>query len=106
MGQRNGKEIMPGAHRNGDLRVCSATTVVQNQGSVYVNGRLWAVEGSENSHTGGGLIPSGHTVFCEGKKVIVHAPDHAVPDASCPIPATHCDPMTAEGSADVFAYGK
>lgn len=98
---------MPKAHRDGDLRVCSAKTVVQNQSTVTVNGKLWAVKGSHNDHGNGGLInTTGSTVTIEGIEVIVHGPDHAVPDDLCPIPPTHCDPMTAEGSDDVTSYGK
>lgn len=98
---------MPKAHRDGDLRVCSAKTVVQNQSTVTVNGRLWAVRGTFNSHGNGGLINStGDTVDINGIPVIVHGPDHAVPDDLCPLPATHCDPMTAEGSPNVTTYGK
>ena len=94
-----------GVHRHGDLRVCGATTVVQNQSTVFVNGRLAAVEGTHNSHGEGDLIPTtGQTVFVEGKPVIVHGPDHAAPDNECPDPPTHCDPATAEGSDNVFAY--
>ena len=94
---------MPKAHRNGDLRTCGATTTVQNQGSVYVNGELWAVKGSFNSHGNGGLINSGTTVYVEGIEVIIHGPDNAEPDNLCPGP-NHCNPQTAEGSGDVFAY--
>lgn len=96
---------MPKAHRHGDARVCGASTVVQNQGTVYVNGELWAVEGSHNSHGNGGLIPTtGQSVVVDGKPIIVHGPDHAVPDNRCPRPPIHCDPMTAQGSDDVFCY--
>jgi len=38
---------MPAAHRHDDLRVCGATTIVSGQGTVFVNGKLWAVEGDE-----------------------------------------------------------
>lgn len=90
---------MPKAHRHGDKRVCGASTVVQNQSTVFVNGKLWAVENTINDHGNGQLIPTGHTVFVEGKPVIVHTPDHAKPDN-----AGHPDPMTAQGSDDVYAY--
>lgn len=91
---------MPQAHRNGDLRSCGATTTVQNQSTVFVNGELWAVKDTTNSHGAGQLINStGSTVFVEGIPVIVHGPDHAQPDN-----ASHPDPMTAQGSENVFAY--
>lgn len=92
-------------HRNNDLRVCGAVTAVQNQSSVFVNGELQAVLGSFNNHGNGGLINStGDSIYVEGKPIIVHGPDHANPDDLCPIPPTHCDPATAQGSPDSFAY--
>ena len=90
---------MPQVHRHGDARNCGATTVVQGQGTIYVNGKLWAVDNDPNTHTNGGLIPTGSTVFVEGKLVIVHTPDSAKPDN-----AGHPNPATAAGSDDVFAY--
>lgn len=94
---------MPKAHRNSDPRICGATTVVQNQSTVFVNGQLWAVRGSVNSHGSGGLInTTGDTVFIEGIPVIVHGPDDANPDLLELSP--HDNPKTAEGSPDVFAY--
>lgn len=91
---------LPQAHRHNDARSCGATTVVQNQSTVFVNGELWAVKDTINSHQEGGLINStGDTVFVEGINVIVHGPDHAKPDS-----LGHPDPMTAAGSPDVFAY--
>jgi hypothetical protein len=95
---------MPPAHRHGDARACGATTVVVGQSTVYVDGRLWAVEGDINSDGDGQLIASVSTVLIEGKKVIVHAPDDAAPDDLCiPIGGPHCEPKTAEGSGDTFA---
>lgn len=91
---------MPKAHKNGDSRNCGAITVVQNQSTVFVNGQLWAVRGDPNSHGAGNLINStGSTVIVEGIPVIVHGPDHANPDN-----ADHPDPMTDEGSPNVYAY--
>lgn len=96
---------MPAAHRNGDSRICGATTVVVGQSTVYVNDQLWAVQGDIDTHGAGGLIPSGSTVFVEDKPVIVHAPDSANPDSLCiPIGEPHCNPMTAQGSGDTNAY--
>lgn len=97
---------MPPAHRHDDLRVCGATTTVVGQGTVTVNGKLWAVDNDPNTHGGGGLIPSGSTVKIQGKRVIVHAADSAVADNLCPpIGPPHCNPQTAQGSGDVSAYG-
>ncbi len=96
---------MPASHRDGDLRVCGASTTVENQSTVFVNGKLWAVLNTTDSHGGGGLInTTGDTVFIEGKPVIVHGPDHAQPDSLCPVGDPHCDPATAQGSPDVNAY--
>lgn len=95
---------MPPAHRHGDARTCGATTVVIGQSTTYVDGRLWAVEGDVNTDGDGQLIPSVAGVLIEGKRVIVHAPDDAVPDDLClPVGGAHCEPMTAEGSSDTFA---
>lgn len=95
---------MPANHRDTDARICGAKTTVQNQSSVYVNGLLWAVDDSHNDHGNGGLIPTGTTVEIEGKKVIVHTPDHSRPDNRCPEAPPHCDPETAQGSPDDFTY--
>jgi len=97
---------MAPVHRNGDPRVCGASTVVVNQTTTYSEGQLWAVEGDPNSHGEGGLIPSGSTVYIEGKLIIVHAPDAASPDLLCPpFNGLHCAPATAGGSPKTFAYG-
>jgi hypothetical protein len=93
-----------GAHTQTMKRVCGASTVVQNQSTVFVHGQLWAVRMSYNDHGFGGLQnTTGSSVWIEGKPVIVHGPDHAYPDALCPWDH-HCDPETAQGSDSVFAY--
>ena len=89
------------AHRNGDLRECGATTVVVGQSTVFVNGKLWAVEDDINDHNNGELIASGSSVFIEGKPVIVHRPDLAKMDGAGHVGT---EDQTAEGSGDVFAY--
>lgn len=92
---------MPPVHLHGNLRTCGATTVVTGQSTVRSNGRLWAVEGDMNTHGGGALIASS-SVSINGKRVIVHRPDNAQPDGQCPIVGgAHCNPQTAQGSADV-----
>jgi hypothetical protein len=94
-----------GAHIHGHKRVCSATTTVENQSSVYVNDQLWAVRDSTNNHGLGGLIPTGQTVYVENKLVICHTPDSAQPDFLCfTVGGNHCDPKTDEGSGDTFCY--
>jgi hypothetical protein len=96
---------MPAAHRQFDGRSCGAITIVSGQGSVYVNNKLWAVDGDQNSHGAGGLRPSGSSVYVEGKLVIVNSPDSAAPDRLCPVVGgSHCAPSTSEGSGDVSAY--
>lgn len=93
------------AHRQGDQRICGATTIVQGQSDVYVNNKLWSVEGDPNTHGNGQLIATGQTVLVNNKKVICNTPDHANPDNQCPLGGQqHCDPMTAQGSDDTFAY--
>jgi hypothetical protein len=93
---------LPKAHRNADRRACGALTFVEGQSTVFVNGKLWAVENDGNTHTAGGLIPSFHGVFIEGKPVIVHTPDLAHVDG---LEHVATEDETAEGSGDVFAYG-
>ena len=90
------------AHRHGDLRTCNATTKVSGQSTVFVNNKLWAVDGDENTHINGKLKPSGQTIFIEGKKVIVHKPDttYNADNASHPVGSTD----TAQGSPNTFAY--
>ena len=47
---------MPSVHRDGDGRICGATTIVSGNSTVYANNKLVAVNGDPNSHGGGGLI--------------------------------------------------
>jgi hypothetical protein len=93
--------MMPGAHRQDDTRACGATTIASDFG-VYVNGKLWSVEGDADSHGGGALISVvGSTILIGGKKVIVASGDQASADALHLPPATYPD----SHSTDVFAYG-
>ena len=95
---------MPGAHRDGDSRFCGATTIVQGQGTVTVNGKLWAVEGDPESHIHGNLVAvtGAKNVYINGKLVIVAVGDVAGSDEEGhPGPPT--DPQDSSG--DVFAYG-
>lgn len=71
---------MPYAHKNGDSRNCGATTIVQGQSFVFIDGKLWAVEGDPDTHGGGGLIASQHYIMINGKYVIVDG-DSASPDS-------------------------
>jgi hypothetical protein len=65
---------------------------------------LWAVQGDPNTDGDGALIATNpQTVFVSNIPVIVDSPDHAEADDSCP-GFGHCDPYTAQGSPNVFAY--
>ena len=88
-------------HRDGDLRICGATTTVVNQSTVFANGKLIATNGDPNSDGGGGLIASCKNVYINGILVSNDSPDSAEPDSLCPIPP-HCSPSTAQGSPNVF----
>lgn len=94
---------MPGAHRDTDSRDCGASTTVTNQSTVYVNSKLWAVQGDPNDHGGGALeaVYGAKNVYIEGKLVIVAVGDDAAPDALHPKPLT----KPASSSGNVFAYG-
>lgn len=91
---------MTAAHRQDDLRVCGATTIVTGQSSVFVNGKLWAVDGDQNSHVGGALNPAGTTVKINNKKVVVVG-DPASADLLHPPPPTDA----STGSGNVNCYG-
>ena len=79
------------AHRDGDARVCGASTVVTGQSTVFVNGKLWAVDNDPNSHGGGELAPVDAGVYVEGKPVVVHRPDTAAIDARNDVLETKLD---------------
>jgi len=89
---------MGGAHRQDDKRTCGATTIVSGQSTVFVNGKLWAVEGDLDSHGHGDLVSViGSTVKINGKKVIVYG-DHANSDD-----AGHTMPYPQDKSSNVNA---
>lgn len=92
---------MPEVHRDTDQRICGHTTIVVGQSTVYANSLLISVDGDPNNWGGGDLIAGCDNVFIGGILVVNHSPDQAAPDFCCP-PAPHCNPMTAEGSPDVF----
>ena len=94
---------MPGAHRNGDLRFCGAHTIVEGQGTVRVNGKLWAVNNDPEDHGEGRLeaVYGAKNVRINGKLVICAVGDIAGGDLlGHPLPPT--DPKQASG--DVFVY--
>jgi uncharacterized Zn-binding protein involved in type VI secretion len=81
------------AHRNTDVRACGATTIVNGQNFVKIDGQLWAVDGDPNTDGGGELITSHTWITINGKGIIVVG-DNANPDGLCPIPGgPHCDPV-------------
>jgi uncharacterized Zn-binding protein involved in type VI secretion len=84
---------MPECHRQDDARACGATTIVSGQNFVTVDGKLWAVNGDENTDGDGQLISSQTWVTIAGKGVIVRG-DNAQPDDLCPSAGgDHCDPV-------------
>lgn len=99
---------MPGAHLNGDLRKCGATTIVLNQSTVFVNGKLWSVEGDKDTHCVMGTLSAVYgpkNVYIEGKHVICAEGDTAGDDlAGCFVlhPAGSTDPVGH--SPDTFVY--
>ena len=91
------------AHRHDDNRACGATTVVEGQSTVYVNGKLWAVDNDPNSHGAGNLDANDtETIFIEGKPVVTHTPDPGKVNDN--LLHTPSEVRTAEGSPDVFGY--
>jgi uncharacterized Zn-binding protein involved in type VI secretion len=88
------------AHRQGDVRACGATTVVEGQDFMIVDGQLWAVQGDPNTDGGGGLISSHDWITINDKAVIV-AGDAAAADDLCPlVGGDHCAP-SAVGFSDL-----
>jgi uncharacterized Zn-binding protein involved in type VI secretion len=89
-------------HRQGDSRICGATTV-NTQTKVRANGRFVSIEGDPNTHGGGALIATDTVgkVRIAGIPVILNA-DPARPDSLCPIPP-HCGPDASSASPDVRA---
>lgn len=89
---------MAAVHRHGDNRSCGATTVVAGQSTVFVEGKLFSVNGDPNSHGSGALIASGTTVKVNGINVIIVG-DNASPDS-----LAHTNPSATTGSGTVSAY--
>lgn len=93
---------MSGAHLQGQLRECGATTIT-TQSFVTIGGKAWAVEGDTNSHGQGGLIASKSYIKIGGKSVIIQG-DNANPDLRCGTlggSPQDCNPKAAEGSSFV-----
>jgi len=97
---------MPGAHRHNDERFCKDKTNVTGQSTVFVEGKLLAVEGDEIQGGGAPLkaVYGSGTVKINGKKVIVAMGDKADPARDSkrhPVPPT--DPK--EHSNRLIIYG-
>ena len=91
-------------HRQGDSRICGATTVTQ-QNTVRANNRFISIQGDTNTH-GAGALRATETV---GKVRVANIPvilqnDPASPDRLCPIPP-HCGPDASSASPNVRAGG-
>ncbi len=74
---------MPKAHREGDTRTCGAATVVVGQDFVFVNKKLWAVEGDPDDHGGGALISRDNFGIYINRKRAIFKGDPANPDNLC-----------------------
>jgi hypothetical protein len=91
---------MAKCHRHGDTRACGATTVVQGQDFVKIEGQLWAVDGDPNSHGAGELASTRSWLTINGKGIIAVA-DNASADNLCPtVGGPHCAPA-AVGFSDL-----
>ena len=90
---------MPATHRNTDPRTCGATTIVEGQSTVFVNGLLQSVNDDPNTHGAGNLIAACKNVFAGGILCVNHTPENASADNLCPpLGGAHCAPATAGGS--------
>ena len=93
-------------HRQGDSRICGATTVAQ-QNTVRANGRFISIQGDPNTH-GGGSLKATDTV---GKVRIGGIPvilinDPSSADSLCPtVGGPHCGPDASSASPNVRAGG-
>lgn len=91
---------MPAIHRHTDARICGARTIVTGNGTVFANNLLVSVNNDPDTHNCGNLIAACRNVFVENKMVVNNTPDQAKPECSCS--GVHCNPMTAQGSPNVF----
>tara|TARA_B110000902_G_scaffold111032_1_gene131033 strand:+ start:1043 stop:1327 length:285 start_codon:yes stop_codon:yes gene_type:complete len=91
---------LPQVHRNGDARLCGATTNAQAHMNVYINGQPISVDGDPNSHGGGSLGARCKNFYVGGKLVVLNG-NPAGADTLCPIPP-HCGPDASSGSPDTY----
>ena len=88
-------------HRQGDSRLCGATTTVVGQSTVYVENQLISVEGDTNTHEGGAFnTPAGFNEVYVNNKPIIRIEDPAGADTFHPAPPTDA---TSSGASTVYA---
>jgi hypothetical protein len=89
------------SHRNGDARVCGASTIVEGQGFVTINGQLWSVDQDPESHGGGNINTSNAWLTISGKGIIVVGDSSGADNLCIPIGPPHCSPSSASGDSMV-----
>jgi hypothetical protein len=94
---------MPGAHRDNDSRFCGASTQVIGQSTVFVNNKLWAVEGDICTHGNGLLyaVYGAKNIYVENKLIICAVGDRATPD-NLGHPAPPTDPLSSSTDTTVY----
>lgn len=96
---------MPAVHRHGDARSCGATTIVSGQSSVFVETKLFSVQGDPNTHGNGQLIAGSSAVKINNIPVIVVGNSASADDLCIPLGGAHCAPSATSGSGTVSCYG-
>ena len=71
------------AHRDGDARACGATTIVAGQSFVTIDGKLWSVDGDNNTD-GGGAVHHSQSYITIGGIYAILVGDSADPDGLSP----------------------
>jgi uncharacterized Zn-binding protein involved in type VI secretion len=71
------------AHRDGDKRACDANTIVSGQNFVTIDGKLWSVDGDNNTD-GGGALQHTQSYITIGGIYAILVGDHASPDGKSP----------------------
>jgi hypothetical protein len=96
-------------HREGDLRQCGATTVVEGQSTVFANNMLVSVKDDPDSHGTGELLADNNdgTVFIGGKEVVLKdsnaKPDNVWKRKQKSSRRKHKNPYAATASPNVYA---
>jgi hypothetical protein len=81
--------------------VCSATTVVTGQSTVFAGGKLVSVVGDPDSHGAGEFIDNGRRVLISGKRVIAIGDSASADNLCIPIGPPHCAPDASSGISTV-----